>query len=153
MNANCTPPRSSFNSMKNGIFTTTWSIKATREKLYNEQPKIKHGIANQNLFWDDFQWQKETTLWLTFSSKKKCSQKMNAFKIIFIVQHMRSWEPKVGKKKTSTGFVKNAQKIAEQQYKQHCFFSRLLHPKKYLLSRKMWFFLCPNVEKVDQTLF
>ena len=51
--------------------------------------------------------------------KKKCSQKMNAFKIIFIVQHMRSWEPKIGKKKTSTGFVKNAQKIAEQQYKQN----------------------------------
>ena len=42
--------------------------------------------------------------------KKKCSQKMNAFKIIFIVQHMRSWEPKIGKKKTSTGFVKKCPK-------------------------------------------
>ena len=41
---------------------------------------------------------------------KKCSQKMNAFKIIFIVQHMRSWEPKIGKKKTSTGFVKKCPK-------------------------------------------
>ena len=44
-------------------------------------------------------------------AEKNLHTKINAFKIIFIVQHMRSWEPKIGKKKkTSTGFVKKCPK-------------------------------------------
>ena len=59
-------------------------------------------------------------------TEKNLHTKINAFKIIFIVQHMRSWEPKIVKK-TSTGFVKNAQKIisAEQISRSNMGFSRL----------------------------
>ena len=57
-------------------------------------------------------------------AEKNLHTKINAFKIIFIVQHMRSWEPKIVKK-TSTGFVKKCPKnhlCRADQQKQHGFF-------------------------------
>ena len=54
-------------------------------------------------------------------AEKNLHTKINAFKIIFIVQHMRSWEPKIVKK-TSTGFVKKCPKnhlCKADQQKQH----------------------------------